>query len=99
MLVWRRTGLQRTNMLQLLGEFSVCSFHNPANRSITYFTKQQSEGENKRRERGREGDKWHGMKTIHFPNGGEKKRDFTTTYLNNNNGLQKGTQVTKSIDF
>jgi len=39
------------------------------------------------------------MKTIHFPNGGEKKRDFTTTYLNNNNGLQQGTQVTKSIDF
>jgi hypothetical protein len=75
----------------------VSSFNNPANRPITYFTKQQREGKSKRREGERE--KWHGMKTIHFPNGGEKKRDFTTTYLNNNNGLQQGTQVTKSIDF
>jgi hypothetical protein len=81
----------------------VSSFNNPANRPITYFTKQQRGGKSKRRERegerGREREKWHGMKTIHFPNGGEKKRDFTTTYLNNNNGLQQGTQVTKSIDF
>lgn len=62
--------------------------------------RERAKGEEERgREGGREGDKWHGMKTIHFPNGGEKKRDFTTTYLNNNNGLQKGTQVTKSIDF
>ena len=64
--------------------------------------RERAKGERERergRGRGRKREKWHGMKTIHFPNGGENKRDFTTTYLNNNNGLQQGTQVTKSIDF
>ena len=43
------------------GEFNGCSFNNPANKSITYLIKQQSERESENREQA-----WDG-KIMHFP--------------------------------